>query len=260
LHHGDVIDEMTPSLTVIDGRRTWLWPDGTLLPVVSGGSDDGNGGEGSGGAGEGTGAHAGQGEAPGAAGNTGDDGNGGEGQPEGDKKFTQAEVAEMVSRERAKARRAFEAESKQAAERAKMDEAERLKAEKADAEKAVEDARREVLTTRVETTAERLALKAKVDPDKVTRFLKIADLADLDTLTADGKPDETAIAKLVDGTLAEWPEFKANGNGRHGASGAEFNGNGKPDQLARADLKGMSPQEITKAKKEGRLRAVLGQN
>lgn len=132
-----------------------------------------------------------------------------------------AAMAKKIEAEKKK----WEAEVKTAADREKMEETDRLKAEKADADKAVEDARREVLTTRAEVTAERLALKADVDPDRVTRFLEIAKISDqIDGLTDDGKPDEKAITKLVADTLKDWPEFKKAEPGGRGRSGGDFNG------------------------------------
>lgn len=136
--------------------------------------------------------------------------------------LTQAELDALIAREKAAAKKAAEDAAKQAAERAKMDEAERLKAEKADAEKAAEAAKREALAAKVEVAAERAALAAQVDPGKVDRFLRLVDLADLEAVTVDGKPDGDAIKKAVESTLADFPEFKAAAGG--GRSGGDFNG------------------------------------
>jgi hypothetical protein len=216
----------------------YFTPDGQLVEV-SGGSDDGASSGGSEGAGSGEGgdgAGSGQGSNSGESG-AGDQNGGGEGEGGEETKLTpeqqaivDAQVTKQVGAAMAKKieaeRKKWEADAKTAAEREKMEETERLKAEKADADKAVETAKREVLTTRVEVTAERLALKADVDPDRVTRFIQLANIDDkIDDLVADDKPDDKAVGKLIDATLKEWPEFKkANGKGS-GRSGGEFNGN-----------------------------------
>lgn len=223
---------------ITDGRRLYaLWADGTLLPVARGGADAAGTGDGGGGD---TGS---EGNSSGAAGTggSGDTGTGGDsGAGDANKAdqdnsgadkaktvtMTQAELDDLITKAKAKAKKAAEDDAKTAADRAKMDEAERLKAEKADADKATAAAKREALEAKVEVAAERYALAADVDPKRVARFLKVADLTDLEALTQDGAPDEKAIKRAVDAAVKEWPEFKSNGDGGKGRSGADMNGDG----------------------------------
>ncbi len=241
--------DITFALIDHDGRPAWLTSTGRVLPYIAGGAGDGEGGTGEGG--DGTGGEGGDGSGQGSG--SGETGTGDTGQGEGSEgegpKLTpeqqaivDAQVTKQVGAAMAKKleaeRKKWEADAKTAADREKMEETERLKAEKADADKAVEDARHEVLTTRVEVTAERLALKSDVDPDRVARFIEIAKIGDsIDDLTDDGKPDEKAVGKLIADTLKDWPEFKKTAKGRTGNSGGEFNGNNgntKPSNLEEA--------------------------
>lgn len=230
---------------ITDGRRLYaLWADGTLLPVARGGTDAaGTGGGGGGDAGS-------DGNSSGAAGTggSGDTGTGGDSgagdanQADQDSDsgadkaktvtMTQAELDDLITKAKAKAKKAAEDDAKTAADRAKMDEAERLKAEKADADKATAAAKREALEAKVEVAAERHALAADVDPKRVARFLKVADLTDLEALTQDGAPDEKAIKRAVADAVKEWPEFKTNGDGGKGRSGADMNGDGGKTKAA----------------------------
>lgn len=128
----------------------------------------------------------------------------------------------MITKRLGRAKSQWETEAKTAAERAKLDETERLKAEKADADNAVAAAKLEVLTAKVETTAERQALAAGIRADRVDKFMRLVDL-DINDLSADGKPDTAAIKKLIDAEVKANPEFKAT-PGTNGASGGEHNG------------------------------------
>jgi len=111
-----------------------------------------------------------------------------------------------------------------------------------------DEARTEALTARVETTAERLALKAKVDPDRVDRFMRLVDI-DVEDLTADGKPDPDAIAAAVKKTLDEFPvlgqsrrrEREGRGVGRRLGQG----GTGTKT-FTRAQIAEMTPAEFEK--------------
>lgn len=95
------------------------------------------------------------------------------------------------------------------------------------------------------------------NPDLARKLL--ADQAD-DFLDDKGNPDVEAINEALEELLEDEPYLAVqDGQKFQGtADGGTRNGSGKPAQLTRDDLKRMSPQEITKAKAEGRLNDVLG--
>ncbi len=173
--------------------------------------------------------------------------------------LSQAELGRRIAAERAKAKRGAEKDFKDWLDKQAMSEADRAKAEKEASDKAAETARFEALVDKIETRAERYAIAHGVDPKRVEKFLRVVGEIDVDDLSDDGKPDNDAIEAMIKAQVADNPEFKAAANGKAGASGGEFNGDNGPEQLTREQLKGMSPQEIVKAKKEGRLKAALGQ-
>lgn len=229
------LEDLTFAPVHVDGHETnWLLAsDGTLLPHIRGGSDGGgDGGDAAaGGSGDGAAdaaaAAAHQQQMDDAAAAKKDDGKG-----DAKVEMTQAELDAMIEKRVAKARKAAEDEARTKADRDKLDEAERLKAEKADAEAATAAAKKEALEVRVETAATKSALAAKVDPTKVDRFLRLADLADLDSLTDDGKPDGKAIDKVIAATLKEWPEFLADQQAKGGKSGGSHAGHAGADKPA----------------------------
>lgn len=162
--------------------------------------------------------------------------------------MTQADLDALIAKRSGMQRKQWEKELAELGERAGLDEVERLKAEKADADNAAAEARREALSIRVETTAERLALKAGVKPDRVERFLRNVDLSDLDELTEDGKPNQAALTKLIGDTLADVPEFR--GQTAAGASGAEFGGDPAKKVWTRAEIAKLSADDYAKHETE----------
>ncbi|HLT68580.1 MAG TPA: DUF4355 domain-containing protein [Acidimicrobiales bacterium] len=227
-------------------RRSWVWPDGTVLPVVAGAQTDPAAGSGdtssSNSSSDGSTAAGGSGATAGGthastgagatvagdgagAGADGDSGDGGDRRDEPRVTMTQAELDALIERRISRARRSWEQEQREAREREQMSEVERARAEREEARRDAEQARREALQARVEVAAERHALRAGVDPARVARFLRVAELGDLDDLTNDGQPDEDAIARAVAAAVKDWPEFiRTNGPARNGASGADMNG------------------------------------
>lgn len=171
--------------------------------------------------------------------------------PAGGKTLTQADVDAMFDREFGKRRAKWEADLKALGERSKLDETERLKAEKADADKAVADARAEALAARIEAGAERAALAAGVKPDRVERFLRLVDLSDVDTLSADGKPDTDAIRTAVDATLSDVPEFAGSASPPPKSAGGDFTGaSGGAKRWSREEIAKLSPEEFEKHEAE----------
>lgn len=182
---------------------------------------------------------AGEGEPPAAGESTegtppaGTEGAADEGKPAG-KTFTQAEVAEMVAKERTKATKAAEAEAAKAAERAKLDETERLKAEKADAETAAEARIAAANARLIAADAKAAALDAGVKPDRVGAFLRLVDTGAI-AVSDDGEVDAKALKSAVTDALKVVPEFKA--SAATGQLGGDMNGTGakpKPSNLEEA--------------------------
>ena len=162
--------------------------------------------------------------------------------------MTQADLDALIAKRLDRERKKWDTDAQAASERAKLDEVDRLKAEKADSDNAVAEAKREALSIRVETTAERLALKAGVKPDRVERFLRNVDLSDLDELTEDGKPNQAALTKLIGDTLADVPEFR--GQTAAGASGAEVGGDPAKKVWTRAEIAKLSADDYAKHETE----------
>lgn len=134
------------------------------------------------------------------------------------------------------------------------------KADQPDADQIREQTRAEVraeaLKERVVDKIEAKAAKAFADAeDAVAILLRSHDPEDF---LDDGKIDVEAIQEALDELLEKKPHLAVQ-------DGKRFKGNpdggtrkaARPGQLTRDDLKRMSPQEITKAKAEGRLADLL---
>lgn len=150
--------------------------------------------------------------------------------------MTQAELDALIAKRLGQERKQLQKEMDEAAARASMDEVDRLKAEKADAEKAAEAARIAASERAVKADLKVAAVFAKVDPEKVDRFIKVADFDPTDLLDDDGNPDADAIAKAVKKAAAEWPEF-AVPTGANGRSAGDMSRNAtasKPSTLEEA--------------------------
>ncbi len=209
-------------------------------------ADEGVGG--GGGAGDDTGDTSGQ-DDTGDAGDQDDTGAG----DAGDITFTpaqQAHIDRLIARQHGKAKTQAEKDLKAWLEQQSLSESDRLKAEKAQLETERETARREVLTTKVETAAERAAVAAGVNPDRVDRFMRLVDLSDLDELAADGKPDTDAIKAAVAKALADVPEFKGEAP-KSGSSGTgDMNGGGDRKTWTREEIAKMSVADFEKHEAE----------
>lgn len=264
-------DTIPGPLLSADGR-TWTFADGTVLPVVAGGQDGGEGGAGGQPAGEGAGGQpgGGGGDATGEGGDqAGSPAAGGGPAAEG----SDADPAEALGDAGKKALQAERDARKAAEKKAKSAEAELAKlreAQMSEHEKAVEAARREG-ATETETRFQRRLFAAEA---KVAAAGKLADptlLADpdvaknllgLDDIPMDGENiDSEAISKAIDQLVEKRPFLKAAGQGDatwpSNGSEAGPRGDGAKSQLSRGDLKNMSPEEISKARAEGRLANLL---
>lgn len=160
----------------------------------------------------------------------------------------QAHIDSLIAKATGKAKSTTEADIKKYLEQQGMDEADRLKAERDAAAAERDAARTEVLAAKVETTAERLALAAGCKPDRVTKLMRLIDLSDLDTVTADGKPDTDAIRAIVERELADTPELK--GTAAAGQSGGDHAGAGETKTWTRDEIAKLSPEEFVKHEKE----------
>ncbi|MBX6360105.1 MAG: hypothetical protein IRZ03_08500 [Acidobacterium ailaaui] len=123
----------------------------------------------------------------------------------------------------------------------------RREAEKAAAEKA---------NARIVRSEVRAAATGKLaDPNDALTFL---DLTQFD-VDEDGNVDADEIAEAIDELLKKKPYLAATVKRFQGTAdqGAISNGT-RPAQLTREQLKGMSPEQINKARKEGRLNRLLG--
>lgn len=93
------------------------------------------------------------------------------------------------------------------------------------------------------------------DPMDALRFL------DLDTFEADdsGDFDADAIASAIDGLLNDKPYLAAQGGRRfQGSADGGARKESGPKQVTRDELSRMSPDDINRAREEGRLNDVLG--
>lgn len=254
---------MTTSSDLDEPRRIgrfWIFPDGTVLPVVSGGADDGgDGGDDGGGDG---GDDAGDGEGGDDAGDDAGEGSG-DGEdgdddkplgPQGEKALT----AEKAKRRAAQAQlREWKALGKSPAEIKALIDAGKGEP---DADQIREEARAEVraeaLKERILDKIEAKASKDFADPDDAAALLMRDH--DVDDFLDDGKIDVEAIEDALKELLTAKPYLAAQGGSRFkgGADGGARNGSG-PKQLSRADLAGMSHREIEQARRDGKLNDLL---
>ena len=119
------------------------------------------------------------------------------------------------------------------------------------------EVRAEALKERVVDKIEAKAAKAFADAeDAVAILLRTHDHEDF---LDDGKIDVEAIQEALDELLDKKPHLAVQDGKRFkGSPDGGTRKAARPGQLTRDDLKRMSPQEITKAKAEGRLNDLLG--
>lgn len=237
-----------------DGRR-WLWPDGTVLPRVSGGATgDGDGGSGGGG-GSGAGGDGGDGQGgagDGSSGGNNDSGGGGGFTPPASQAELDALVAKGVT-ERFDAefgkrktkwegdvKTFLEAEGKKAGMEGDAAELVAQAEQKADEKQQAADKRV------IATEAKVAAIEAGAKPDRVGALLKLSDLSKVEVGDS-GDPDPEALKAAVTKALTENPEFKAGQNGSPaGSSGGDFNTGGNEHIFTRAEIKAMSQADYEK--------------
>lgn len=123
-------------------------------------------------------------------------------------------------------------------------------------EEARREARAEATRERVTDKIEARAAKAFADPEDAVAILMRQRNPD-DFLDGD-KIDVEAIQDALDELLERKPHLAAQGGKRFTGTGdGGTRKEARPSQLTRDDLKRMSPEEIKKAKDEGRLTDLL---
>jgi hypothetical protein len=194
--------DMTPTLV----GRFWHWPDGTILPVVSGGSDAGP-----------------TGEPAGDPGTT---------PPPEPKLLAQDEVDRIVEQRLARERAKFSDYDTLKARAAKADELEAANA--TETEKAIAKATKDATdaVTKVERDkANQRIVRAEIkalagtklqDPNDAVRLLDLTSF----TVDDDGNVDEDAVKAAIDELLKTKPYLAADGGGK---------GSGKMPNLGQGD-------------------------
>jgi hypothetical protein len=120
---------------------------------------------------------------------------------------------------------------------------------------AREEAMAETLGDRALDKLEVRAAKLFADPDDARAMLagRAAEFVD------DGKIDTDAIDEALQDLLKRKPHLGAKPESRfQGSADGGARKGSKPDQLTRDDLKKMSPDQIVKAKTDGRLANLMG--
>jgi hypothetical protein len=173
--------------------------------------------------------------------------------------FSQADVERIVQERVARAKSIPPAdyeELKAAAKKlADIEEASASDLERANkrAEKAEADALKATETAK--ETAIRAAIIAEAAKKNVANPNVVAALIDRAGIEFDGDGNPTNIAEAVDTLLKAEPYLVSGGTHQEVDQGARGGG---ADQLTAEQRKTMSPQEVRKAEKDGRLKNVLG--
>jgi hypothetical protein len=136
-------------------------------------------------------------------------------------------------------------------------------AQQDEAQRAAEQARRDAEAAALaKANARILAAEVKAaaagklaDPSDAARYLDMSEFEVGD----DGSVDSDAISEAISDLIRRKPYLAAKATGFQGTGdgGARANGS-RPRQVTEAELKTMSPQQIVKARQEGRLATLLG--
>lgn len=156
-----------------------------------------------------------------------------------------AERAELAEVKTALAELKAKAEGKEA-EFVAAQEAQKVKDE------ALSSANQRILKSEVKAAAKGVL----ADPQDAYKFLDLSTFE----VDSDGNVDESVIAKALADLVATKPYLGAQGGQRFkgAADGGVRNDTTKPSQLTRADMAGMSPEQIDAAHNEGRFTDLLG--
>lgn len=171
---------------------------------------------------------------------------------------------EALAKERKARRDAEKARKALEKELAELKAAGASAAEQDEARKAIEEARREAEQAAAARANERI-LSAEIraaaagklaDPSDAARYLDMTEFEVGD----DGSVDAEAISEAISDLIKKKPYLAAKAQGFQGTGDGGARGNGRGRQLAAADLKTMSPQQIDQARLEGRLSRLLSGN
>lgn len=222
-------------------------PSGRIVwPVAGGAESDADGADGDGDTGT-----------SGDAGTDGDgDGSGQDGDALGEAGRAALDKERKARREAEKARKAAEREL------AALKAQQAASAQQDEAQQAAEQARREAEAAANKRANDRIlaadiraeAAGKLADPADALRYLDLSDFEVAD----DGSTDREAIAEAISDLIKNKPYLAAKASGFQGSGDGGARGNGKPRQLTRAELKTMKPEQIEKARQEGRLDTLLG--
>ena len=203
--------------------RYWLFADGTVLPVISGGDgEEGN-----------------QGGAPGG-GSGGDGGQGGDAGQQSKFSFSQADVDRIVQDRLARAKaqppadyddlkaKAARFDELAAANKSELEKA--VERAKADADKAGRQDERSKADARIVRAEVKAAAGTKLaDPEDAVRLLDLGQFK----VDDDGEVDGKAIAQAIDDLVKTKPYLAASsGDGKNGKNGLSNLGQGKRDGTA----------------------------
>lgn len=157
-----------------------------------------------------------------------------------------------------------EREARRAAERERNTLKQQLEVKDKPAEEAALEAARREATEAVTAKANARIVKAELRAAasaKVSNLTALTRLVDTDAIDVDedGNPSADDIEDAIKQFLTDYPEFavdksKFPGTADQGSKGKRS----APAQLTRDDLQNMTPEEIDKARKEGRLDKILG--
>ena len=188
----------------------------------------------------------------------------GESTADGQQEETPTEGAEALGDAGKKALDAMKAKWKEAERVARERDAElaelRAKAEGKEQEFAAEQERRKVEAAALDKANERI-LKAEfraeaagklADPSDALRYIDLSDFE----VGNDGEVDRGAVANAIEALVKSKPYLAAQGGTSVFQSPGATRGDSKA-QLTKADLAGMTPEQIVAAKKEGRFEALL---
>ena len=169
-----------------------------------------------------------------------------------DPKFTQADLDRIVQ-DRLRREREKYADYDELKAKAAEAESEQEKAIREAREQATNEVRGQYQTRAIRDAARAAAAGKWVRPEQA---VKLVDLSDLDP---DADNFDTEVQSRLDAYLAEnshlaVPSETPSGSGDAGSRPSPS----QPGQLSRTDLKNMSPEDINKARLDGRLNDVMG--
>jgi hypothetical protein len=153
---------------------------------------------------------------------------------------------------------------KEASKRLRELEQERELANKAPDEQALELARREAAAEATTKANDRI-VRAEIRAAAATRVknpalaVKLIDTSAIE-VDDDGEVDADALASAIDTLLTDYPELAVTAPGFGSADQGAKGRAAAPKQLTDYDLEQMSPAEINKARREGRLDKLLGKS